>query len=583
MDNLTLEALIQELRPRILNKSIQKVRSTEGRALILSFRSNVTDYLVLSLHPAVPTLFVSDEDWPADESPSDALLTLRKYLVGGRVSQVRKELADRLVFLDIENYRLSERAERFTFVLELIPTKVRVLLLDEQQKVIAVLPQTREGSVALGSSYRPPALKAGHRVDEIRQEQFLELFSTHSAASAWKEVSGLSPLFVREVAQRSGTVPKQAWVELQALLHQIRQGPYSPRIYSFERSGGFPLPRSGRWVVSPVALKSLSHEACETFASMNDASRTLCRQILQREAGKAQLQSRLTIVSATLRKRLRLLKNLRGDLARTQQAELFKLYADLLYAQPDKSPKGMEKIRVVNLFDPQLAEIEVPLDPRGSFIQNANRYSRLYQKANRSVPLLQAKMQRLETEIESLKSQHQELSAAMSGSSMSWKRPAAHHEVPKKQRGVSKSSLRAGSSFPDPALRRKVAKSFVSSEGLEILVGRSSKDNDVLTLKVARNEDFWLHVAGYGGSHVVLRNPAKLAVAPRQSLLEAAQLAAYFSQARNAPKVEIHYTQKRFVSKPKGAKPGLVRLKEYNSILARPQLLGEVDGQEENR
>ena len=122
-----------------------------------------------------------------------------------------------------------------------------------------------------------------------------------------------------------------------------------------------------------------------------------------------------------------------------------------------------------------------------------------------------------------------------------------------------------------------MAKSFVSSEGLEILVGRSSKDNDVLTLKIARNDDFWLHVAGYGGSHVVLRNPAKLPIAPKQSLLEAAQLAAYFSQARNAPKVEIHYTQKRFVSKPRGAKPGLVRLKEYNSILARPQLPGEVE------
>ena len=69
-----------------------------------------------------------------------------------------------------------------------------------------------------------------------------------------------------------------------------------------------------------------------------------------------------------------------------------------------------------------------------------------------------------------------------------------------------------------------------------------------------------------------------LPIAPKQSLLEAAQLAAYFSQARNAPKVEIHYTQKRFVSKPRGAKPGLVRLKEYNSILARPQLPGEVEG-----
>ena len=129
---------------------------------------------------------------------------------------------------------------------------------------------------------------------------------------------------------------------------------------------------------------------------------------------------------------------------------------------------------------------------------------------------------------------------------------------------------------PGPeTLVRRTAKVFRSSEGMQILVGKSSKDNDTLTLKVARSEDFWLHVAGYGGSHVVLRNPEKLPAAPKQSLLEAAQLAAYFSQARNAPKVEVHYTQKKFVSKPKGAKPGLVRLKEYKSISARPQLLKE--------
>jgi predicted ribosome quality control (RQC) complex YloA/Tae2 family protein len=97
----------------------------------------------------------------------------------------------------------------------------------------------------------------------------------------------------------------------------------------------------------------------------------------------------------------------------------------------------------------------------------------------------------------------------------------------------------------------------------------------VLTLKIAKGDDFWFHVAGYGGSHVVLKNPEKLVTPPRPSLLEAAQLAAYFSQARNAPKVEVHYTQKKFVSKPKGAKPGLVRLKDFKSISVRPQLLTE--------
>ena len=123
------------------------------------------------------------------------------------------------------------------------------------------------------------------------------------------------------------------------------------------------------------------------------------------------------------------------------------------------------------------------------------------------------------------------------------------------------------------SLQRRVARQFVSSEGLEILVGKSSRDNDTLTQQVAKADDFWLHVAGYGGSHVVLRNPKKLDTPPRQSLLEAAQLAAYFSQARNALKVEVHYTQRKFVSKPKGAKLGLMQLKEHKSLVVHPKLL----------
>ena len=101
-------------------------------------------------------------------------------------------------------------------------------------------------------------------------------------------------------------------------------------------------------------------------------------------------------------------------------------------------------------------------------------------------------------------------------------------------------------------------------------MGKGNRQNDALTAKVAHNDDFWLHVAGYSGSHVVLRNPDKRPAPSAASLLEAAQLAAYFSQARNAPRVEVHYTQKKFVTRLKGGKPGVVRLRSYQSIAVHP-------------
>jgi predicted ribosome quality control (RQC) complex YloA/Tae2 family protein len=134
-----------------------------------------------------------------------------------------------------------------------------------------------------------------------------------------------------------------------------------------------------------------------------------------------------------------------------------------------------------------------------------------------------------------------------------------------REKGITTSNTRA--------LQRKVARLFVSSEGMEILVGKSSRDNDTLTQRIAKADDFWFHVAGYSGSHVVLRNPKKLGAPPQQSLLEAARLAAYFSQARNAPKVEVHYSRRKYVSKPRGGKPGLMQLKAYKSVMVRPGLL----------
>jgi hypothetical protein len=208
----------------------------------------------------------------------------------------------------------------------------------------------------------------------------------------------------------------------------------------------------------------------------------------------------------------------------------------------------------------------------------------MYRKAGRSIPHINQRLGTLESEIAVLQREHEKLLKAPS------EKPSAplgrigevrhRGDTSKAQKPVVSGDQSVEFRSGAETLVRRTAKLFRSSEGMQILVGKSSKDNDTLTLKVARSEDFWLHVAGYGGSHVVLRNPEKLPAAPKQSLLEAAQLAAYFSQARNAPKVEVHYTQKKFVSKPKGAKAGLVRLKEYKSISARPQLLKETSSEE---
>ena len=111
----------------------------------------------------------------------------------------------------------------------------------------------------------------------------------------------------------------------------------------------------------------------------------------------------------------------------------------------------------------------------------------------------------------------------------------------------------------------------VTIEGFEILVGKGDADNDRLTFKVASPLDFWLHVAGVPGSHVVVRNPERLAELPRAVLERAAELAAFHSKAKHGGKVEVHWCRVADISKPRGAAPGKVMLRAFKSVRVYPK------------
>jgi predicted ribosome quality control (RQC) complex YloA/Tae2 family protein len=115
-----------------------------------------------------------------------------------------------------------------------------------------------------------------------------------------------------------------------------------------------------------------------------------------------------------------------------------------------------------------------------------------------------------------------------------------------------------------PGMRR-----YRSSDGYEVIVGRSARDNDQLTFRLARPNDLWLHAGDYPGSHVIIRNSSRNEV-PYRTIMEAAQLAAKFSQASKDSRVTVHYTQRKFLSKPKGAAAGLVRMTNFRSITVEP-------------
>ena len=119
-------------------------------------------------------------------------------------------------------------------------------------------------------------------------------------------------------------------------------------------------------------------------------------------------------------------------------------------------------------------------------------------------------------------------------------------------------------------------KKFSSSSGLEIWVGQDDYSNDQLSIKIAHANDLWFHVSGMPGSHVLLRCGELDWEADKESIKEAAGLAAWFSKMRKGGKVAVHYCPAKYVKKPRGAKPGTVTIQKEKKITIRPQLRDEV-------
>lgn len=294
-----------------------------------------------------------------------------------------------------------------------------------------------------------------------------------------------------------------------------------------------------------------------TFPTLSEALDNYYQEIEAEKLFESQAKSAQNKIRQEIAKREKLQKKLRQDLENHGEAEKWKRLGDLLLANLADAARIDETVLVVDYFDENAPTIEIEVEPNITLTEAAEKFFKRYTKARNAQIELKKRLDVLAEELNSLELQKAELEKAIMEKDLSDFLPEAAETKP------SKNKEKRDDSF-------KGARRYLSSDGFEILVGKASKDNDYLTFRIAKSLDFWLHAADYGGSHVVVRNPNRLTELPHKTLLVAAQLAAFFSQAREQPKVAVNYTQKKFVNKPKGAAAGLVSLSSFKTILVEP-------------
>lgn len=270
------------------------------------------------------------------------------------------------------------------------------------------------------------------------------------------------------------------------------------------------------------------------------------------------LRSKLT---KSIRQQSKLRTHLQEDLVRHGDAEEHKRSGDLLLANIATAVRDGNKVRVTDYYAEGAPTIEIDIDENRSLQDEAAARFRQYTKAKRAADEIAERLKQIDLETTTLEQRLAQLDQIIQS------RDEAALDSFEKPKPAPKAQPKKKSAKPE---KLSGVRRYLSTDGYEILVGRAARDNDNLTFRVAQPNDLWMHTGDYPGSHVVVRNPTRKEI-PHRTIIEAAQLAGRFSQASEDTKVVVHYTERKFLSKPKGAAPGLVRMSRFKSITVEPK------------
>lgn len=310
----------------------------------------------------------------------------------------------------------------------------------------------------------------------------------------------------------------------------------------------FVLEKDGDVLFSLIPLNGWQEILCT-----DDIFQAIRRTISLRRRRADEARRKTTLVREITRRLHRTQRSLEAMLreeATVDRAAMYRRMADALMALPDVKRIGIDTIDVVDVDGQPLT---VDLDVSLNIVENAAKY---YKRAKRSeqaaavrrvrIPIFQAQTEQL---------QH-DLDEALATSNVTEQ---------------TKVYLPMESTSPDGTAGRTQFREFILDDSYTLYVGRSASNNDELTMRFAKQNDWWLHARGVSGSHVVLRGSGN-AKPPKNILEKAAAIAAWYSAARNATYTPVVYTQRKYVRKPKGANVGAVTLEREQVILVKPGL-----------
>jgi predicted ribosome quality control (RQC) complex YloA/Tae2 family protein len=292
----------------------------------------------------------------------------------------------------------------------------------------------------------------------------------------------------------------------------------------------------------------------KTYRRINDLFAELTKRKIDDELKKFQ-QQMLKGLKRQRDKKTRKIEKLEKEYRDSEKGEFFKKQAELIKINLKQIRNGMKEITVVDYYSDPVSEITIPLQENKSPLQNMNDLFKKHRKSVAGKDMIRKQIVQTENDIDKLEAEMFEIENGD---------PETLYNLKKQPK--TKAAKKERSSF----------KSIRIDSDWEIFIGRTAKENDVLTCKFSKPNDWWFHTRIFQGTHVILRNYNKQEL-PEELLKLCSGLAAYFSRAKHSSNVPVDYTQIRYVTKPHGSAPGYVIYKNQKTLFVDPLSVREVN------
>lgn len=566
LDAITMTALTQELRGALLGGKVDKIYQPARDEVVLHMRASGGNVkLLLSANPAHPRAQLTEIPRENPETPPMFCMLLRKYFTGGRLLDVEQPSMERLLELRFETLNdLGDRVER-RLVLECIGRRSNLIMLDGDGRITDCL-RRADGDLSAkrplmpGLFYERPAPTGKLDPSAMPEEELAGLIRREAPEGEGQDrwlldtFSGISPLVARELEFLSGGSREELVRAMNALMDTVREGRFTPVTLFRENQ---PVDFSFMPILQYGPEVELHRR--ESFSALLDdfyAAKEAQERVKQR--GQDFIRSVTQARNRTAKK----IANQEQDLANAANRERLRQFGDIITTNFYQMRKGQSVLRAQDYYDPDCAEVEIPLDPLLTPQQNAARYYRDYKKAQKAEEMLTLQLEKNRAELDYLDSVLQTIGLSEGDRDLQEIRQELMDN------GYLKQHKRSMTAKGRQKIVHAKPMEFRSSAGLTILAGKNNSQNDRLTLKESDKNDIWLHTQKLHGSHVILKTGG--GEPDDRSLTEAAMLAAWFSQAKDSAQVPVDYTPVRVVKKPAGAKPGFVVYNTYRTLYVTP-------------